>query len=197
MHNSTFRLLTCLGLLTVLAGCAVNGSRNEPTTEILTAQSVRSVTTTNQIASPSASSPTIPSPEAAAPTCTEAICIPAGAHTTTGFLGGHLTVTVAQPWQSGEDQPAEFSAAPANSSGAARLLFWMDILPVDPAGHRVDKVPRTAAATATWLSKRQNVRVTRARPATVGAAHLPATVVDISIARTQKMKTPAARPAPA
>ncbi len=57
-------------------------------------------------------------------------------------------------------------------------------------GHRVESVPRTTAAMAAWLSKRQNVRVTRATPATVGAAHLPATVVDISIAPDAKKRRP-------
>ena len=114
--------------------------------------------------------------------CTAAVCIAPGDFTTSGFLDGQLTVTVPEPWESGEDQTAEFSGAPVGASSQHRLLFWMDILPVDPAAQLVTDVPLTAAGMVSWLDKRPNLQVSDDHQTTVGAAHLPATVVDIAIA---------------
>ncbi len=41
-----------------------------------------------------------------------------------------------------------------------------------------------------WLSTRPNLSVTRPRPATIGVAHIPATVIDIGIAPNAKNEDP-------
>ena len=169
-HRTTIGVLAlCLILSSGCAANPVSGNNVPPTT----AGDVTAAATQ----APSTSASSSPTPKCA----TAAVCIEPGTFTTAGFLEGQLTVTVAQTWESGEDQIAEFSTAPAGTSQKHRLLFWMDVLPVDPAGQLADSVPRTAAGFAGWLSQRPNVQVTAAQTATIGTAQLPATVVDIAI----------------
>jgi hypothetical protein len=112
---------------------------------------------------------------ACAPSCS------AGTHTSTSFLGGRLAVTYPVPWRVGEDQSVEYSGTPETPSGPHRLLFWMDIIPVDPHGRTVSGTPATSAKFISWLSARRNITVTAARPSTVGTAGVPARVVDVAI----------------
>lgn len=108
--------------------------------------------------------------------------LPIGAFTTTHFLGGHLTVTFKDAWESHEDQPVEFSSAPLGKWDVHRVLFWTDILPVNADGRIATGIPNTAADLIGWLRARPNVRVSSPRPAVIGRAQLPATVVDVGIA---------------
>jgi hypothetical protein len=141
------------------------------------------------VASPPATAPAI-STGSSTPTCTPPSCIPAGPYTTRSFLGGQLGVTFDVPWQSGEDQDAEFSGAPPGTSDIHRLLFWMDILPTDTHGQVATGVPHTASGLITWLSHRANLDVTAAHHTTIGVAKLPAQVVDISISHDAKSEDP-------
>lgn len=141
---------------------------------------------------PSAASPTgIPG---CAPACLSGLsnpgAMPAGKHTTEHFLAGQLTVTFPAPWESQEDQPVEFSAAPQNQAGTHRLLFWSDLLPVGSDGKRVTDMVGTAKSLLTWLAARPNLRVSAAKPTTIGASALPAQTVDIAISPTAKNEDP-------
>ena len=189
MFNSVFARVALSGIVLLCAGCAADGTPGSTGgTSVSPSAPAPPVAV---IGTPiSATVAAVGSPASSASPCAAVACFPAGAYTTTGFLDGHLTVTVAEPWESGEDQVAEFSGAPAESSGQSRLLFWMDILPVDPAGHRVNGVPATAQAMAAWLAHRPNLSVTTAKRTTVGAARLPATVVDIGLAADAKNEDP-------
>jgi hypothetical protein len=103
-----------------------------------------------------------------------------GPYTTAVFLDGHFTVTYATRWVSHEDQGVEFSSAPAGDREEHRVLFWVDILPWDPAGHVASGVPNTAAGWVDWLRSNPIVRVTSPRHAQIGQMRLPATYVEIS-----------------
>jgi hypothetical protein len=137
--------------------------------------------------SSTASPPTtaaVSSPTASA-TCT-ADC----PQTSTAFLDGKLTVRFPVPWSIGEDQSVEFSGGPVGTSDVHRLLFWMDILPVDPHGKVVSGVPQTAGGLLKWLRERPNLAVTIPRATTIGAARMAAQVVDISIPGDAKSEDP-------
>jgi hypothetical protein len=121
-------------------------------------------------------------------------CIPVGSYTTKAFLEGQLTVTFDVPWQSAEDQAAEFSGAPPGTSDIHRLLFWMDILPTDANGKVVAGVPHTADGLLTWLAHRANIDAGAVQDSTIGAAELPAHVIDIAVAPDAKNEDPAGCP---
>lgn len=123
-------------------------------------------------------------PAACSPSC------PAGTHTSTSFLDGRLAVTYPVPWRVGEDQSVEYSGAPEAPSGAHRLLFWIDIIPVNPRGRTVSGVPATSTGFIRWLSSRPNIAVSAAHPSTVGAAGVPARFVDVAISPSAANEDP-------
>ena len=165
-------LAVAAALISVASACA-----SQPAT------GVTSSPPTSASTGPTAGAGSIPG---CAPEClsgfTNPGLLPIGAFTTSHFLGGHLTVTFEDAWESHEDQPVEFSAAPVGKWDAHRVLFWSDILPVNPDGRIATGVPKTAAGFIDWLRNRPNLRVSSPQPATIGRAGLPATTVDIDIA---------------
>jgi len=94
------------------------------------------------------------------------------------------------PWAIGEDTLVEFSGGPSDAATQRRVLFWIDLLPVDPGGRVTTGVPSTAAGLVGWLVHRPNLTVSQPHTATLGAAHLPAQVVDISIPDTGTSEDP-------
>jgi hypothetical protein len=163
-------LIISIALAMSLAACGGGSSGTTPTTS--TAASSLSPTGIRGCA-----------PECAAGGA-EPGTIPAGEYTTQYFLDGKLTVTFDEPWQSTEDQGVEFSAWPsaAGSVNLHRVLFWSDILPVDPHGNVVTSIPNTSAGFLEWLRARPNVDVSDPQPATIGRDKLPAIVVEVAIA---------------
>jgi hypothetical protein len=106
----------------------------------------------------------------------------AGPYTTQYFLAGHLTVTFAATWESHHDHTQEFSAAPSGLWDTHRVLFWSDILPIGPDGKQVAGVSRTTAGMLEWFAARPNLLVSNRHPASIGAGHLSATVIDMTVA---------------
>jgi hypothetical protein len=175
------RLIISIALAMSLAACGGGSSGTTPTTS--TAASSLSPTGIRGCA-----------PECAAGGA-EPGTIPAGEYTTQYFLDGKLTVTFDEPWQSTEDQGVEFSAWPsaAGSVNLHRVLFWSDILPVDPHGNVVTSIPNTSAGFLEWLRARPNVDVSDPQPATIGRDKLPAIVVEVAIAADADNEDPGAR----
>jgi hypothetical protein len=165
------RLAVTAAAMLLIGGCGANSGAGPPATTTPAAPTSRSTVT-----------------------CLPPACIPPGPYTTRAFLGGQLQVTFDVTWQSGEDQRAEFSGAPPGTSDVHRLLFWMDILPTDTHGRVVTSVAHTASGFITWLSHRANLDVTATKRTTIGAAELPAQVVDISISRDAKNEDPGGCP---
>jgi hypothetical protein len=122
--------------------------------------------------------------------------LPTGPYTTQHFLDGYLTVTFATPWESHEDRPVEFSAAPLGKWDTHRVLFWSDILPVGPDGKQVAGISRTTVGMLAWFAARPNLLVSEPQPATIGVDHLPASVIDISIGPHAVNEDPGCPPPP-
>ncbi|MDQ0904361.1 hypothetical protein QFZ22_000346 [Streptomyces canus] len=110
--------------------------------------------------------------------------LPAGAHRTSHFFNGQLTVTFTRGWESHEDQPVEFSVAPEGSWDLHRVLFWSDLIPVGKDRKRAAGVASTASELVAWLRTRPNLQVSKPRSTVIGTAALPAKAVDIAISST-------------
>src|SRR5215217_326293 len=120
--------------------------------------------------------------------------LPGGSYSTEYFLGGYLTVTFDEPWESHEDQSVEFSASPQGKWDKDTVRFWSDIYPVEGKTfnlkHRAKGVPITTAGWLHWLSNNPNLRVSDPKKATIGEDDLPAKVVDIGISDQAKNDDP-------
>jgi hypothetical protein len=140
-------------------------------------------TSTTPLVSPSASTSLI---RGCVPECSAGFSDPGsigpGPYTTAIFLDGQLTVDYETRWVSHEDQGVEFSSGPAGDRQERRVLFWVDILPWDPAGHVASGVPNTAAGWVDWFRSNPIVSVTPPRHAIITKMRLPATYLDIAIA---------------
>jgi hypothetical protein len=113
--------------------------------------------------------------------------IPEGPYKTRWFFGGQMVITPSEPWSIHEDSTGEFAltldAAPDNS-----VLFWEDVYPIEH-DQRVPGVPMTVKGLLGWLQKTPRLDVLSPRPGTIGGA-LPATVVDVTIAKDAKNEDP-------
>ena len=99
-----------------------------------------------------------------------------------------MVITTSEPWSIHEDSTGEFAltldAAPDND-----VLFWEDVYPIEH-NKRVPGVPLTVKGLLGWLQKTPRLHVSAPRPGTIGR-DLPATVVDVTIAKGAKNEDPA------
>ena len=116
--------------------------------------------------------------------------LPAGEFTTTYFLDGHLTLMFEPGWASAEDQGVEFNAAPEGEADSNRVLFWTDLVPVEPDGNVAEGVPNTAEGFLGWLARRPGVQLSDRAEATIGHAQTPAMVVDMAVADDAENEEP-------
>jgi hypothetical protein len=114
--------------------------------------------------------------------------IPERPYKTQWFFGGQMVITPSEPWSIHEDSTGEFAltpdAAPDNS-----VLFWEDVYPIDH-NKRVPGVPLTVKGLLGWLRNTPRLHISAPRPGTIGR-RLPATVVDVTIAKGAKNEDPA------
>jgi hypothetical protein len=114
--------------------------------------------------------------------------IPERPYKTQWFFGSQMVITPSEPWSIHEDSTGEFSltldAKPVNS-----VLFWEDVYPIGRSGQRVRGVPLTVKGLLGWLRKTPRLHVSAARPGTTGR-DLPATVVDVTVAKGTKNEDP-------
>ncbi len=178
-------LMLAVGLLG--AACSSHGGSQEPSSSIGAAGG----------AAPSTSTPTkeapVPHPiQGCVPGCngpgrSRPGQIPEGPYKTAWFFGGHMVITPSEPWSIHEDSTGEFSltldAAPVNS-----VLFWEDVYPIEH-DKRVRGVPMTVKGLLGWLRKTPRLHVSAPRPGTIGT-DLPATVVDVTVAKAAKNEDP-------
>ena len=113
--------------------------------------------------------------------------IPEGPYKTTWFFGGQMVITPSEPWSIHEDSTGEFAltldAAPDNS-----VLFWEDVYPIEH-DKRVPGVPLTVKGLLGWLQKTPRLDVSAPRQGKIGGG-LPATVVDVTIAKDARNEDP-------
>jgi hypothetical protein len=103
------------------------------------------------------------------------------------FFGGQMVITPGEPWSIHEDSTGEFAltldAAPENS-----VLFWEDVYPSND-DVRVPGVSLTVRGLLGWLKATLRLHVSAPRPGTIGR-DLPATVVDVTVAKGAKNEDP-------
>jgi hypothetical protein len=189
--NRAVGLLLAVGLLA--AACSSQGGSPGPSPSVTAAAGA-----TSPAASPGS---TAPATEALAPQPIKGcvpVCNPPGLtrpgpipekpYKTQWFFGSQMVITPREPWSIHEDSTGEFSltldAAPVNS-----VLFWEDVYPVNKDGSRVNGVPLTVKGMLAWLRKTPRLNVSAPRPGTIGRG-LPATVVDVTVAKGTKNEDP-------
>jgi hypothetical protein len=177
-------LLMAMGVLLV-AGCSSQSASSTPT--------AASASASASSATASAKAAVAPQPiEGCVPSCNQPGLvrpgsIPEGPYKAQWFFGGQMVVTPSAPWSIHEDSTGEFSltldATPQNS-----VLFWEDVYPIEN-GQRVAGVPLTAQGLLGWMQKSSRLNVSEPHPGTIGA-DIPATVVDVTIAKGVKNEDP-------
>jgi hypothetical protein len=182
--NRIVVLIVAAGLLS--AACSSSGSQ-QPPPSAATAGGRASST-----AAPATAAP-VPKPiRGCIPACSRGLTqpgkIPEGPYKTQWFFGGQMVITTSEPWSIHEDSTGEFAlmpdAAPDND-----VLFWEDVYPIEH-NKRVPGVPLTVKGLLGWLQKTPRLHVSAPRPGTIGRS-LPATVVDVTIAKGAKNDDPA------
>lgn len=113
--------------------------------------------------------------------------IPERPYKTQWFFGGQMVITPSEPWSIHEDSTGEFSLMP-DTEPYNDVLFWEDVYPVEN-NKRVPAVPLTVKGMLAWLRATPRLDVSAPRPGTIGGS-LPATVVDVTIAKGAKNEDP-------
>jgi hypothetical protein len=176
-----------LAVVLLAAACSSHGGSREPSSPVKAAAGAAPATTAP------AREATVPSPiQGCVPTCNPPGLIrpgpiPEGPYKTAWFFGGQMVVTPREPWSIHEDSTGEFSltldAAPVNS-----VLFWEDVYPIEH-DKRVPGVPMTVKGLLGWLQSNPRLDVSAPHPGTIGS-DLPATVIDVTIAKGAKNEDP-------
>ena len=94
-----------------------------------------------------------------------------------------MTVVFDRGWSVGEDSTGEFASA-ENRTPDLRVIFWEDVFPTrhKQGLTRLNGVPGTADGVVGWLRANPNLSVSSPSKGTIGS-ELPATVVDVSVAK--------------
>ena len=187
--NRIVVLIVAAGLLS--AACSSSGSRQPPPSAGAAGGAAPSATAAAQEA-------LVPHPiRGCVPTCntpgiTRPGKIPEKPYKTQWFFGRQMVITPSEHWSIHEDSTGEFSltldAAPAND-----VLFWEDVYPIEH-NKRVPGVPLTVQGLLGWLQRTPRLHVSAPHPGTIGR-DLPATVVDVTIAKGAKNEDPDVPPA--
>lgn len=163
------RLLAASAVVMLIGGCGDDASSDKETS----AQAPTEPTATIQGCAPQCLPPNITKPGK----------VPKGTYKTAYFFGGQMTVVFDQGSAVVEDSTGEFASA-ENKNPDLRVYFWEDVFPTTPKQglQRVKGVPGTADGVVGWLRANPNLSVTAPEKGTIGS-DLPATVVDVSVAR--------------
>jgi hypothetical protein len=182
--NRIVVLIVAAGLLS--AACSSSGSRQPPPSAGAAGGAAPSATAAAQEA-------LVPHPiRGCVPTCntpgiTRPGRIPEKPYKTQWFFGRQMVITPSEHWSIHEDSTGEFSltldAAPAND-----VLFWEDVYPIEH-NKRARGVPLTVKGLLGWLQHTPRLHVSAPHPGTIGR-DLPATVVDVTIAKGAKNEDP-------
>jgi hypothetical protein len=183
--NRIVLMMLAVGLLG--AACSSHGGSQEPSSSIGAGGEAAPPTT-----APTKKAP-VPDPiQGCVPSCNEpGISQPGqiakGPYETQWFFGGEMVITLDEPWSVREDSTGEFhltlDAAPVND-----VLFWEDVYPIE-RGKRVRDVSMTVKGLLGWLRNNPRLDVSAPRPGTIGS-DLPATVVDVTVAKGAKNEDP-------
>src|SRR4051794_2119644 len=122
-------------------------------------------------------------PQCLQPNLTEPGRVPKGTYETQYFFAGQMTVVFDRGWSVGEDSTGEFASA-ENRTPDLRVIFWEDVFPTrhKQGLTRLKGVPGTADGVVGWLRANPNLSVSSPSKGTIGS-DLPATVVDVSVAK--------------
>ena len=93
----------------------------------------------------------------------------AGTYQTYGrwaFLPG-LTMSIPDGWNSTEQDAGEFNLNNPDFPDSG-LLFWRDVIPVEPDGTHITTVPSTVAGITDWLRADHQLVVTKPREVAIG-----------------------------
>jgi hypothetical protein len=110
--------------------------------------------------------------------------LPVGRYTTVNFYPGGLSVTLDQGWSSKEDSTGEFNLTDDRGGINDELLFWLDVTPVTFDGKPISGIDNTPSGVSDWLHGLTWLTVSPAKKTTIGKAHLPALVMDLTIPKT-------------
>ena len=184
--NRMMVLILAAGLLG--AACSSSGGTQQPSPPAAAAGGAASST-----AAPATAAP-VPQPiQGCVPACntpglTRPGEIPEGPYKTQWFFGGQMVITTREPWSIHEDSTGEFGLMP-DTAPENDVLFWEDVYPIEH-NKRVPGVPLTVKGLLGWLQKTPRLHVSAPHPGTIGRS-LPATVVDVTIAKGAKNEDPA------
>jgi len=181
--NRIVALTLAAGLLA--AACSSSGGSQQP--------SLPAGAAGGTVSSASAAAVPVPSPiQGCVPVCnppgiTRPGSIPERPYKTQWFFGGQMVITPSEPWSIHEDSTGEFAltldAAPQNS-----VLFWEDVYPTKH-DKRVPGVSMTVKGLLGWLRKSPRLDVSAPHQGKIGSG-LPATVVDVTVAKDAKNEDP-------
>jgi hypothetical protein len=175
-----FVLLMCLCPFAV--GCGSGGGQAE----------AEETTPAATVASDTASETPAPDPiEGCVPACnppgiTDPGPLPTGPYETEWFFGGEMVISPKEAWSAHEDSTGEFAVG-LNSAFGNDVFFWEDIYPVENE-KAVNGVPMTADGLLGWMSHDPRLVVSKPHQGAIG--NLPATVVDVSIAKDAENEDP-------
>jgi hypothetical protein len=185
--SSKARSLLILAVVLLAAGCSSHGGslQSSPSVKAAAGTAPSSTAPAKEALAPRPIKGCVPSCNP--PGLTRPGPIPEGPYKTEWFFGGQMVITPGEPWSIHEDSTGEFAltldAAPVNS-----VLFWEDVYPI-VHGQRVRGVPMTVKGLLGWLRKTPRLHVSAPRPGTIGSG-LPATVVDVTVAKGAKNEDP-------
>jgi hypothetical protein len=112
--------------------------------------------------------------------------LPTGPYETEWFFGGEMVISPKEAWSAHEDSTGEFAidlgSAPENA-----IYFWEDIYPVENE-KPVNGIPMTTDGLLGWMRKDPRLVVSKPHQGAIG--DLPATVVDVSIAKDAENEDP-------
>jgi len=143
-------------------------------------------------ASDTVSEAPVPDPiEGCVPACnppgiSEPGALPTGPYETEWFFGGEMVISPKEAWSAHEDSTGEF-AVDLGSAPENGIYFWEDIYPAKNE-KPVNGVPMTTDGLLDWM--RNDPRLVVSKPHQGAIGELPATVVDVSIAKDAKNEDP-------
>lgn len=181
MKGTVCLLLVCLCPFAV--GCGSSGGRVEAG-ETTPAATV--------VASDTAPETPVPDPiEGCVPACnqpglSEPGPLPTEPYETEWFFGGEMVISPKEAWNAHEDSTGEF-AVDLGSAPENGIYFWEDIYPAKNE-KPVNGVPMTTDGLLDWMRDDPRLVVSEPHQGTIG--DLPATVVDVSIAKDAENEDP-------
>jgi hypothetical protein len=167
------RLVAACAAVLLIGGCGDNSSDEAGTTNSKSGTAKTETTAAIRGCAPQCLPPNFSEPGQVAK----------GPYRSRYFFAGQMKVTFDKGWTVGEDSTGEFSSAEKKNPDL-RVIFWEDVFPTrhKQGLKRVKGVPETAEGVVGWLRANPNLSVTTPSTGTIGS-NLPATVVDVSVAR--------------